>query len=178
MYVTCYGSMSYPDGIEELWRLDYASFYQVLITLAAVIIFGPELGITQDPAAPPGQFRSHKLPMPWSWSHPETKQPYDWARGVTNFFSRAYSTSEDDLGKAIPYELAHLQSITDSHRRMSLSAIQDIKSHVLKGLTVVQEIQLSMATIEASFKDAQTFKDWMETERKWANILWEFYCQR
>ncbi|KAF4455113.1 GPI inositol-deacylase [Fusarium albosuccineum] len=93
-YVNDYGKTCTDDEYDA-WSPALSSFYTILNQLAAIIIYGPELGITTDPTAP--SRRPHTL---GGLTRLELGRPdgfdAECVRRMTNLFARAYNRPDDD----------------------------------------------------------------------------------
>jgi hypothetical protein len=98
-----------------------------LHTLAAIVIFGPELDVTSDPAAPIE--RAERLGDVWFILRIESfNTENDWKMGVTHLISRAYNRMDDDddlnlFDGGIDNSPSSIK-ISDADRQTSMIAIE------------------------------------------------------
>jgi ubiquitin-protein ligase len=136
----------------------------VLQSLAAVVIFGPELQITTDPNAPEPQYRCHSqygsnermpiLQKSKGWNDTDK----EWMMRVTNFFSRVYNRIDDDG------EVGESREITGIERDTPLTAIADFQKHIGINRALTRDPVVI-------FKQVTTLRELQREERVWANEL-------
>jgi hypothetical protein len=91
------GHLSVIYGITDGWSPAMASFYTVLHSLAPIVIFGPELEVTNNPAAPQPYYRCHALEgLIFLAREGLDNTDDDWIVRVTNLFSRVYNRIDDN----------------------------------------------------------------------------------
>lgn len=132
-------------------------FYDILRSLAAVVIFGPELEITTDPTVPKPKFSPHKDNSPILLKCEFAEADRDWIMRVTNFFSRAYNRTNTEGEVDISREITELQ------RETACQAIKDCQNHFDQGNEVKEP--------KVFFKTIVTQGELQKEERKWADEL-------
>lgn len=179
-YVNDYGRTCI-DYEYDAWSPAHASFYVILLQLAAIVIFGPKLEAETDAAAPDPGFRPHYLGSAEGLVSKDAEQ----VRRVTNLFARAYNRpdadSELDFFDGGQDDSPLSERITDHHRQSAIQAIKGAE-------TVLTEINYKPAdeaakcyrsacdargltTPEADFRNAETLRQYLRKERQWADAL-------
>jgi len=149
-------------SVISVWRRQKLKV--ILQSLAAVVIFGPELQITTDPSAPEPQYRGRSqygsnggmpiLQKNKSWNDADK----EWMMRVTNFFSRVYNRIEGDG------EVGESRKITEIERDTPLTAIADFQKHIGINMALTRDP-------EVIFEHVTTLQELQREERVWANEL-------
>ena len=170
-YVNSYGSICLYD---DFWSPIQASLYQILQSLASIVILGPELNTADTsllPSLVPGTFGTitHTLVRQQKDSPEE-----DWMIRVTNLFSRAYNRMDDE-------EDLHMSDggiddqetqvpIIENDKETSILAIKDMEEHFGQGQEYVETMK-SRGLLDArqDFERVQTQRQLLERERVWVD---------
>jgi len=163
---------------EMPWNLRPRSLLQVVERMAFIVLHSPKDGSGQSDYLP---FVVHCLPRV---SHGNILSDFllcvddDWLRQCTQFFCRAYNRIDDEdvtQGSNVSTRensQDRVEEITEHHRTISVLAINSFIDHIL-----VRECQLHPPftieglSAEEYFSRAVTIRDWVDSERRWAEML-------
>jgi Ubiquitin-conjugating enzyme len=162
---------------EWTWNPSGASFFSILRDLASIVIFGPELHITDDPTAPtPRPDTVGRMAFLTRQNINDANE--DWIMRVTHLFSRAYNRTDDD-GELDLYdggtENAQLSIlISQADRETSILAIEDVQRHLAPILVSDEDYQRSLrdsglTDVRQAFKGITTLRNLLKTERVWVD---------
>ena len=136
-------------------------FYVVLYSLAAVVIFGPELEITADLTALQKRYtcRPHNSKrLPILLNGDSSDKDKEWMMRVTNFFSRVYNRPYNDG------EVDESRQVAEHQRKAALKAIADFQKHIDLNKALTENPNIA-------FKDVFTHGELIREERVWADKL-------
>ncbi|KAL2039711.1 hypothetical protein N7G274_007570 [Stereocaulon virgatum] len=173
-YVNPYGQVCFTN--EDQWSPRRSTFYEYLHTLAAIVIFGPELNITSDPAAP--MERVERLGSVCFMTRVDVYDTEeDWKMRATNLFSRVYNRMDDDDDLNLfdggsdnsPLSI----KISDADRQTSITAIEDVYNHLAPHNDQFHTIMAKhdKTNVRQAFEEVLTLRKLLETERVWVDAL-------
>lgn len=173
-YVNPYGKVCFTN--EDQWSPRRSTFYEYLHTLAAIVIFGPELNITFDPAAPIERVeRLGSVCFMTRVDSYDTEE--DWKMRVANLFSRAYNRMDDDddlnlFDGGIDNSPSSIK-ISDADRQTSIIAIEDVYKHLAPLNDQFHTIMArhNKTNVRQAFERVLTLRNLLETERGWVDAL-------
>ena len=170
-YVNMNGKICLYD---DFWSPYLSSFYQILQSLASIVILGPELNIA-DPSLLPSLVPGAFAPTTHNLVRQEKESPEeDWMMRVTNLFSRAYNRMDDEedlyMSDGGIDEQETLVPVGENDREASILAIKDMEEHYGKGQEY-NEMMNRRGLVDArqDFERAQTQRQLLERERVWVD---------
>lgn len=170
-YVNLYGKICLYD---DFWSPSQASLYQILQSLASVVVFGPELNIADRsllPSLVPGAFGTIGNAL---IRQQKDSPDEEWMIRVTNLFSRTYNRMDDEEDLHMSDGGINDQDtrvpITENDREISILAIKDMEEHFSHGQEY-DETMKNRGLLDAhqDFERVQTQKQLLERERAWVD---------
>ena len=170
-YVSMYGEICLYD---DFWSPQQSSLYEILQSLASIVILGPELKIADRSllsSLVPGAFGSTTQTL---IRQQKDSPDEDWMIRVTNLFSRAYNRMDDEedihISDGSIDDNETLVPVIVNDRETSILAIEDMEEHFGYGQEYTETMK-SRGLLDArrDFERVQTQRQLIERERVWVD---------
>lgn len=174
-FVNLSGRICQPD---DHYHPGWADFRPYLVMIASIVLFGPEIQITNDPTL---SYLPEPLGLLHFFKYSIDAEDQDWMSRVSNLYARAYNRVDDDSDLDI-FDDGHDDPVSslqasDAHRRTSTLAIEDVATKVWpklkngQGDLFARLEERGMKDLHGGFQKTTTLRSLLSLERKWVDNI-------